>query len=296
MNYQHLRYFREVAQSESYQQAADRLFVTQPTLSRAISSLEDELKVDLFEKIGRRARLTPFGRAFLSYVEQSLNALDQGIAEIENMREEVSGNISVATVYGYSYYYLPKIVGEFSEIYPHVKFDLSQMPTQKVLEAVSEGVVDLGIHLPANRGCVFKNIDTYQIGEVDMVVIVSKRHPLAKRASCRLAELESTQMISFNAFSGLLYKTMAMFQEAGLHYTSNLTVGGDQSLLNLVGSGVGAACVLRNVGASSSDVTTLEIEDAVDKRVQILMSMRRGVHRSRMIRAFANYLLKMNPN
>jgi DNA-binding transcriptional LysR family regulator len=290
MNYQHLQYFKEVARGKSYQAAADKLFVTQPTLSRAISGLEKELDVDLFEKVGRNAKLTPYGIAFLAHVESALEALDQGIVETQDMKENVSKTLSIASIYGYSYYYLPTIVKEFVAIYPDVKFQLTQMPTQLVLDQVSLGNVDLGIHLESDCMQEKTDLEYYLIQDIDIVIVVPEKHPLAERKSCLLSEIAAGPLISFNSTSGLLYKTIKMFQEVGLRYTSNLIVGGDQSLLNLVRGNMGAACVLRNVGERADGVSTLEIEDDVDHKVQVFAAICKKRHQARNVFAFLNFL------
>lgn len=76
MNLYHLRYFVTLAHLEHYTKAADVLAITQPSLSHAISSLEEELGVKLFEKNGRNVSLTKYGKSFLEDVEQTLNRLD----------------------------------------------------------------------------------------------------------------------------------------------------------------------------------------------------------------------------
>ena len=78
MNLNHLYYFRALAKEEHYTRTAKLLSITQPSLSHAISCLEEELGVQLFEKHGRNAKLTKYGKIFLRYVEQSLEMLDEG--------------------------------------------------------------------------------------------------------------------------------------------------------------------------------------------------------------------------
>ena len=94
MNLYHLRYFVTLAHLEHYTKAAEILGITQPSLSHAISSLEEELKVRLFEKDGRNIVLTKWGSIFLKDVEDTLNRLD---SSVENLQMTGSGNgITVA--------------------------------------------------------------------------------------------------------------------------------------------------------------------------------------------------------
>ena len=86
MNLYHLRYFSTLAHIEHYTKAADILAITQPSLSYAISTLEEELGVKLFEKNGRNVTLTKYGKVFLNDVEEVLNRLDSSVNRSEERR------------------------------------------------------------------------------------------------------------------------------------------------------------------------------------------------------------------
>ena len=85
VNLLHLRYFAELAQTQHYTRAAEKLCITQPSLSHAIAQLEAELGVPLFEKEGRGVVLTPYGKQFLSCAQQTLSTLDGGVEELRRV-------------------------------------------------------------------------------------------------------------------------------------------------------------------------------------------------------------------
>ena len=89
MNLSYIRYFVELAHVQHYTNAARNLNITQPSLSHAISQLEEELGVMLFEKNGRNTELTAFGREFLACAERSLGTLDAGV---ESIQKEAAGD------------------------------------------------------------------------------------------------------------------------------------------------------------------------------------------------------------
>ena len=96
MNLSHLHYFRELARVQHYTKAAHNLFISQPTLSHSIASLEEELGVKLFTKEGRTIKLTDEGALFAQYVEKSLDALEDGIGELEKRKGRLSGRVAWA--------------------------------------------------------------------------------------------------------------------------------------------------------------------------------------------------------
>ncbi|OYP25177.1 LysR family transcriptional regulator, partial [Lachnotalea glycerini] len=99
MNLNHLYYFVTLAHMEHYTNAANELSITQPSLSHAITSLEQELGTYLSEKQGRNVVLTKYGREFLKYVEESVGALESGIKKTKLRTSEGSGYIDLAFVY-----------------------------------------------------------------------------------------------------------------------------------------------------------------------------------------------------
>ena len=96
MNLSQLYYFRKLAQLEHYTKAAKELYITQPSLSDSISSLEQELGIALFQREGRNIKLTKYGREFYQYVCSALNELEKGIA----VAKEKSGAIGGGVVLG----------------------------------------------------------------------------------------------------------------------------------------------------------------------------------------------------
>ena len=111
MNLYHLRYFSTLAHIEHYTKAADILAITQPSLSYAISTLEEELGVKLFEKNGRNVTLTKYGKVFLKDVEEVLNRLDSSVNSLK-LAGKGEGCIDVAFLRTLGIDFLPKIMRE----------------------------------------------------------------------------------------------------------------------------------------------------------------------------------------
>ncbi|MFR5731369.1 MAG: LysR family transcriptional regulator [Clostridium sp.] len=95
MNLQQLYYFRKLAEVQHYTEAAKALYITQPSLSDSIASLEHELSVSLFQKKGRGVQLTKYGQEFYEYVNQALGILEHGIAAVREKSDSVTGTIDI---------------------------------------------------------------------------------------------------------------------------------------------------------------------------------------------------------
>lgn len=122
MNLYHLRYFVTLAKLEHYTKAAELLAITQPSLSHAISSLEKELGVKLFEKEGRNVVLTKCGQAFLEDVTKSLDILDSSINKLQ-MTGTGEGRIDIAQLRAVSSLIVPKLVRGFLDEHPNKNID-----------------------------------------------------------------------------------------------------------------------------------------------------------------------------
>ena len=105
MNLQQLYYFRKLAEVQHYTEAAKALYITQPSLSDSISSLESELSVALFQKKGRGIELTKYGQEFYQYVNQALGIPEHGIAIMKEKSDLVTGTIDVGCI--------PTLLGDF---------------------------------------------------------------------------------------------------------------------------------------------------------------------------------------
>ena len=122
MNLYHLRYFVTLAHLEHYTRAAELLSITQPSLSHAISSLEKELGVKLFEKEGRNVVLTKCGQAFLEDVEQALDILDSSISSLQ-MTGSGEGLIDIGVLRTLSTNLVPNIVRSYLDSHPDRQVD-----------------------------------------------------------------------------------------------------------------------------------------------------------------------------
>lgn len=127
MNLSQLYYFSKLSELEHFSKAAKELYITQPSLSHAIKSLETELGVQLFEREGRRMRLTPFGKEFAIYVKRGLREINKGVELAQEFNGKLGGTVNVGAVLTVQGDYLPPLFHDFSENYgQEVKLNMSR--------------------------------------------------------------------------------------------------------------------------------------------------------------------------
>ncbi len=194
MNLQQLYYFRKLAEVQHYTKAAKALYITQPSLSDSIASLEHELSVSLFQKKGRGVQLTKYGQEFYEYVNQALGILEHGIAAVREKSDSVTGTIDIGCIPTLLGDFLPNALDLYHEKCPQVSFNIFHEKSIPVAEGVSAGTYDIGLcSMVENKDdLVFVPI-TYQ----ELVVIVRNDHPLAVHDSIELTALKGYMLSTY---------------------------------------------------------------------------------------------------
>ena len=194
MNLQQLYYFRKLAEVQHYTEAAKSLYITQPSLSDSIASLEKELSVTLFQKKGRNVQLTKCGEEFYQYVSQALGILEHGIAVIKDRSGSINGTIDIGCIPTLLGDFLPNALDLYRERNPGTTFNVFHEMSISVAEGVSAGTFDLGFCSMVDKkdDLVFIPI-TYQ----ELIVIVQKEHPLACKDSIQLSDLKDYTLTTY---------------------------------------------------------------------------------------------------
>lgn len=194
MNLQQLYYFRKLAEVQHYTKAAKALYITQPSLSDSIASLESELSVALFQKKGRGIELTKYGQEFYQYVNQALGVLEHGIAIMKEKSDSVTGTIDVGCIPTLLGDFLPDALDLYHEKHPQVNFNIFQDKSIPVAEGISAGDYDIGFcsMVENKEDLVFVPI-TYQ----ELIVIVRNDHPLARYDSMELTALRDYTLSTY---------------------------------------------------------------------------------------------------
>ncbi|MDO4889930.1 MAG: LysR family transcriptional regulator [Coriobacteriaceae bacterium] len=196
MNLSQLYYFQKLAELQHYTHAAEELFISQPTLSHAISSLEDELGCKLFRKQGRNVRLTDDGVLFQKYVAEALGVLDDGVAALKIRQGKLSGTVQVGAIATVRADYLPALVLEYRRKRGNlIELRIEQGSTQELVDDLIAGKLDLAIASKVND----PRISFTHLFDQSMGVIVRNDHPLAARDAISLAELAKFEVYTYRA-------------------------------------------------------------------------------------------------
>ena len=188
-----LRNFLEVAREESITKAAEVLHITQPTLSRQLNQLEEEVGVRLFERGARKIVLTGEGLLLRRRAEEITALVDKTERELSVQEETIEGTIAVGCGELNAVQILPKLFRSFSEKYPQVNYDLFTANADQVKERMEAGILDIGLLLEPIQ------IDKYDFIRLPMkerwVVLMRPDDPLAEKEWVTAQDLERLPII-----------------------------------------------------------------------------------------------------
>lgn len=176
-----LEVFLAVAETGSFSRAGERVFLTQPAISKRIAALESELGTRLFDRIGRRIQLTEAGRALRARAHGLLRELDDVKRSIANLAGTIAGELSMATSHHIGLHRLPGPLKRFHETYPEVRLDLRFMDSERACAAVAHGELELAaVTLPPETRPPLR---VEKIWDDPLDIVVSPAHPLAALAA-----------------------------------------------------------------------------------------------------------------
>ena len=144
MDFKQIEAFVNVIKYKSFSKAAEATFLTQPTISTHISSLEKELGVTLIDRLGKESRPTKQGRAFYNYAINLINTRERAIAAMGNFGKEISGEISIKTSSIPGQYIVPRLVADFHREYPEVTFSIEQSDSEMVWNDIADNMGEIG--------------------------------------------------------------------------------------------------------------------------------------------------------
>jgi len=174
INLNFLKIFYEVANCNSFLKASNKLYITQPAVSRSIAKLEEELGVVLFHRANNGVSLTPYGQTLYKYIKETSDLLAACERMLKSMSNEEETNIVIGVQSHIVMNYLMKKIISFRKNHPNVKMKLIDLPTRDLLEELAKGNLDFVIDTsPINN--IYNNIDITPIISLDTCFIKSKK-------------------------------------------------------------------------------------------------------------------------
>ena len=182
-----LNAFIAIAELGSFSEAAIRLHLTQPAVSKRIASLEQQLRVRLFDRLGREVSLTEAGRALLPRAYQILNVLEDTRRALTNLNGEITGRLTLATSHHIGLHRLPPLLRAFTRAHPQVALDIQFLDSEVAYDEVLHGRAELAVITlaPDTRDPV----RAVPVWNDPLDFVTAPEHPLAQSTGVTLADV-----------------------------------------------------------------------------------------------------------
>jgi len=190
-----LKSFYTVAKLGSFSRAAESLFLTQPAVSAQIKDLEYEFKTKLFDRVGRKIKLTRAGETLISYSKRLLDLYEESQFAVNLLKEAMDGSVKISTSGTPGSRLLPLLISNFKGVYPDTDFSIKTQKSISVIESIKQNHFDLGIIVSSECKLQKQELVENILYKDQIVIGVSNEHPLSLRKSISVNELSNMPLI-----------------------------------------------------------------------------------------------------
>lgn len=195
MEIRQLEYFLMVSRVNSFTRAAERLYVSQPAVTNAVRSLEDELGIQLFDRGQKQALLTAEGKIFCAHVEQLMTGISNTLEEIHAIKNLKSGVLNIGLTSAGSIRPFVKLLKNFMESFPNIKIKLAERDTATLQSMLIENKLDLAFLWEERE----KSVLTYKkLAAQEFFICCGRQHKFRRKNVLRIEELADENFIFIN--------------------------------------------------------------------------------------------------
>lgn len=240
MEIHQLRYFCATARAGNFTRAAEQEHVAQPSLSQQIMKLEEELGARLFDRLGRRARLTQFGEAFLPRAQAILREVGEARCQIQEMAGTEAGRIVLGAIATIAPYLLPAALSSFCRTYPDIQLRMVEDLTAALIAKLREGSLDLALAAYPVPG---HDLVYEELLCEPLFAAVPAKHRMASRKNISLKDIEDDPFLLLKEGHCFRETTISACRRARFRPNVIFESGQFATILGMVASGIGVSVI-----------------------------------------------------
>jgi LysR family hydrogen peroxide-inducible transcriptional activator len=231
-----LRYLVAVADTRHFGRAAERSFVSQPTLSAQLKKLEDYLGVQLIERAPKRVQLTAAGEEIVERARRILEAGEEIVELARGHRDPLAGRLRLALLPTIGPYLLPNVAGKLRKQMPRLELMLYEYQTDPMLEKLHSGEIDVGIlALPV----AMDGLDSYELYKEPFTVAMPSGHRLAQKSSIKVEDLHHETLLLLEDGHCLRDQALDICSSTDVHEKQDFRATSLETLRQMVATGAG---------------------------------------------------------
>lgn len=255
---------QKIIELGSFTKAAESLGYTQSSISQMIASLENELSIKLLTRSRYGVKLTIEGADLYPFIERSIYQYRSMLEKANEIKGLETGIIRVGTISSVTCHWMPQLINGFKKEYPNVQFLFHQGDYTLIPEQIASGQIDFGFINPNAD----TNLNTKTIKDGEMLAVLPKNHPLAKKKSISLSDLTDEPYILLE--EGRYSEPMAAFETAGIIPNIQYTIHDDYAIMMMVEEGLGmsilAELILRR---TNYDIVCLPLNPPITRTLAV---------------------------
>lgn len=251
MELRHLKYFMAVAEELNFTKASEKLFISQPPLSRQIAELEEELQAKLFIRNNKKVELTEAGKYFKEEVKAIFQNLERISMKTKKIAENVSGEFRIAYISSINSSTISELIKHLKIQFPYVNFKLFEVSTSKQIDALEQGKIEMGIIRSPIKSPKIQSHLWFQDG----FSIVFNKENIQLKSEKEILNLKDETFVFFNKdyaphYHEVLLELCAFygFTPKIIHEANNIN-----SIVQLVKNGLGISIVPSNIAKNNQD-------------------------------------------
>ena len=278
MEFSQLEAFLEAANRGSFRRAADALYLSQPSVSARVQTLESEVGVALFHRTARGVRLTDMGRTFLPFAQRSLETLRRGREVLESVRQTSAGILNMATARVIGTYVLPETLQKFQQLYPDANLHIKVGGSSDVLQMVVDEEVQLGLA----RFMQHPDVDALHLYDEEAVLVVHPGHSFTKTRVAAMSQVAQEPLIVYDPGdpgSSYFQFINRVCRDAGVTAKVEMNLDSVEAAKNMVRLGLGVSFLPRSAVRREVEFGSLTLIDLAEVPPVLLptyLLLRRG--------------------
>lgn len=261
MTIQQIKYFLVLAKELHFWNTAEKVFISQSSLSRQIQALEDELQIQLFERDKRNVKLTNAGKFLQEHWREKIKEFDQIIRQAKKIDEGKAGTISITYPGSIAYEFLPKFLEVLSNNLPDLKIELTEPTDENHEKLLLNFQTDIAFSRDKIKNA---NIDSQKLYSEPICLVVPKNHRLNKK---NLTGLENEKFIISGLHQTTFFASLlrSWFSKNGIEPKTIIESDFGGMIINLVSKGLGISILpLSFKSAQVENVEFIELEETID--------------------------------
>ncbi|KZZ85351.1 LysR family transcriptional regulator [Bacillus sp. SJS] len=241
MYYDALKTFVTLAEVKNFTKTAERLHISQPSVSLHIKNLEKEFQTKLFVRSPKSLKITPTGEILYSRAKQMIHMYDQTKQDILEHHHDIKGKLTIGASFTIGEYILPAFLVDFQAKYPNLDLEIIIGNTEEIVQSVRLFKVDIGlIEGQTNE----KELTVEPFLEDELFIVASNKHTLAEKSEAVIADLHSQVWVTREIGSGTREYLEHVIRSNGLKVQSFLTISSNQGIKETIISGMEALSLL----------------------------------------------------